>query len=248
MAQKVGNKSILSLLTLLVVGLALSPLLISLVNSAQPYDSTTYQLVNYEFSDNTGDVPDSWENFIQGNVVVNAWNASGYTTVTRTDNGDNYENGIWYQRLSLPSLHDEIYTATIDFKYRVIDNENAGSIVVKVLMDSGDETENFVLIDENVTESESGSWTSVENNVIDNIAAVGTYTLWFRVEINPVHTNAGANPLDGSSIIIGWDDANLTIVGRTQTNTTMMIFANLIPLFFIIGLVLTVIYWATGKG
>lgn len=252
MAPKLETKSIIGVVAALIVGLALSPLLISFVSSAQPYSYTTYQLLNYDFSDNTiGTIPDNWENQTEpdpSSYTTNDWNASGYVTVTRTDNDDSYENGIWFQRLSLLSMHDEIYTATINFKYRVIDNENAGSIVVRVLMDSGDGTENFVVFYENVTAGESASWTSVENNIIENIIAVGTYALWLGADMNPAHSNVDEVGTDGSSCIVGWDDAYLTIVGRTRTYTSMMILAYLIPLFFVIGLVLMVVYWATSRS
>ena len=174
---------------------------------------TDYALSNASLSENTGDMPDDWENLTEPAVsdyVTNAWNSSGYLTVTRTDNGDNMENGIWCQRLSVTNIYDGVDSATLSYKFRVIDNENAGSIVVKVLLDSGAGKENFTLYEDNVTADESASWTSVENDVSDNIIAAGTYAVWLRVEVNPAHGNPDEVGTDGSSCIVGWDDVSLT--------------------------------------
>lgn len=171
---------------------------------------TDYSLVNTALSDNTATSPDNWENLTEPAVsdyITNAWNASGYLTVTRTDNADNTENGIWYQGLTITTTVDGTDSATLGFSFRVIDNENAGSIVIMVLLDDG--LENFIVYEENVTESESASWTSVENDVSDNVIAAGTYTVWLRTEINPVHADSGIDA-DGSSIIVGWDGVNLS--------------------------------------
>lgn len=211
-------KQILSIVMLLVVApvsLAIGAIVTfdttGSIDTESGRDYTTNQTVNSTF-ENTASVPDNWENLtepITVSLTSNAWNSSGYVTVTRTDNADNTENGIFYQALTLSTTRDGISSATTSFEYRVIDNENAGTINIVARL--GDGVENFTLFDENVTGSESASWTSVENNILDNITTTGTYTLWLRAEINPVHTNASANDTDTTSCIVGFDNALITV-------------------------------------
>lgn len=170
-------------------------------------------LANTSFSDNTGNVPDNWDNAVEGDNITNAWSSSGYVTVTRTDNGtivDNTENSNWYQSVTVSSIGDGICSAVVSYKYRVMDNDNATSIVIQVLLDDG--SDNTTLLNENVTASESASWTSGENSVADNITAAGTYTLHLRTEIIPDNSKAASN------IQVGWDDANLIISAEITSN------------------------------
>ena len=169
-------------------------------------DYTTSQTANSDLSDNTGDVPDNWENLEEPAIstVTNAWNASEYLTVTRTDNGDNIENGIWYQSLTISSTRDGISSATASYEYRCIDNENIASAVVRVQLCNG--TDNTTLLVDNITAEESASWTAIENDVSSVINATGTYTLYLRAEISAVNTYG-----EGASAIVGFDDASLTV-------------------------------------
>lgn len=231
------NKDFIPVFVFVFVGIILFPVIsgmISAITSAR--DLTTYETLNYSFSDNTGDVPDNWENQTEpliSDYITNAWNTGGYVTVTRTDNSDNYENGVWFQRLTLASVHRGVDSATVSFKYRVIDNENVGSMSVVVWLDSGAGSENFVLYNENVTADESASWISVENTVTDNIAGVGTYAIWLRAELNAVN-NYG----EGASAILGWDDARLSVsVYDLRYSGTWLALMDLIPLFYVLGLV-----------
>lgn len=170
-------------------------------------------LVNASFSDNTGNKVDNWDNTVEGTGIVNAWNSGGYVTVTRTDNGlavDNLENSNWYQSMTISSIGDGVCSAAVSYSYRVIDNDNAISIVIKVLLDDG--SDNTILLNENVTTGKSASWTSGENNVLDNVDAAGTYTLYLRTEIVPDNSKAASN------IQVGWTSANLTVSTETKTN------------------------------
>jgi len=242
MAPKLETKSIIGIVAALIVGLMLSPLIISFVSSVQPYDYTTYQTLNYDFSDNTGVVPDNWDNYVEGDNITNAWNSDNYITATRTDNGliaDNYENSNWYQALAVSDIHDGVSSATLAFKYRLIDNENLSKIVLEARLCDG--TDNTTIWTDNSVEN-SASWTSESHSVLDNVSSTGTYTLYLRAEIAPDESGVE------SSIQVGWDDASLTVVTQTETFTSMMILAYLIPLFFVIGLVLAVVYWATSRS
>lgn len=204
-----GVGGLISLLILIAIGaMVLYSVTGSALDTAQAQrTSYTDQLLNTSFTDNTGAKPDNWDNTRQGTNIANAWNSSGYVTVTRTDNGtivDNQENSWWHQALSVGSIYDGISTATVSYKYRVIDNDNAASIVIKVLLDDG--TDNTTLLNENVTKSESASWTSGENSVLDNITTTGTYTIHLKTEIIP------DNSKEASNIQVGWDDASLSVV------------------------------------
>lgn len=68
MASNIDTKSVVGIVAVMIVGLALSPTLISLVSGAQPYDYTTNQTLNSNFSDNIGDVPSNWDNAVRTTV------------------------------------------------------------------------------------------------------------------------------------------------------------------------------------
>lgn len=173
--------------------------------------TVTSQTANSALSDNTGNVPDNWENLTDPAVsitITNSWNAAGDLRVTRTDNADNNENGVWYQSLTLSSTQDGISSAIAAFEYRVIDNENAGSIIVRVQLCNG--TDNTTLFVDNVTANESASWTAVENDVSSVITTTGIYTLYLRAELNSGHESP-ITDCDGSSIIVGFDDASISV-------------------------------------
>lgn len=165
----------------------------------------SYETLNADLSDNTGNVPDNWENLTEPAVsdyITNAWNASGYLTVTRTDNGDNYENGVWYQALSVSNIYDEISSATLAFDWRVIDNENLSAIRLAAYLDDG--SDNTLIWSSDNTEN-TATWNSQENSVTSVVDAAGTYTVWLRAEINP------DQQLNGSNLIVGWDDISLSV-------------------------------------
>jgi hypothetical protein len=117
---------------------------------------------------------------------------------------DNTENSLWYQSRTLSSVREGITSARLSFRYRVVDNDNANSIVITVLLDDG--TDNTTIFTENVTESESGTFTSVDNNVIDNVDATGTYAVFVQTQIAPDNSKIGSN------IEVRYDDVNLSIV------------------------------------
>lgn len=96
-------------------------------------------------------------------------------------------------------------------------------------------------VDNTLHAADNDVWYTVDNNIASYITATGTYylRLWDNTE--------RGNPVD-NYISVRWDDSSLTIVTKTKTFTSMMVFAYLIPLFFIIGIVLAVIYYATRKS
>jgi len=196
-------------------------------------DYTTNQLANTDFSDNTGSTVDNWENHLDtldgdGEIhigIMENWNSGGYVTISRYDNGDhegaatgveNQENGYFAQAVTIASTRDGISSATLTFDYRIIDNENASDITIEVRVDDGTDNETWWI--ENVTGSESASWTTVENNLIDNITTTGTYRIWLITRIIPNQNS------ENSSIQVGWDDANISVqtYGMGYTENVVM--------------------------
>lgn len=168
----------------------------------------TDQLVNTDFSDNTGSQVDNWDNDTAGTGVANAWNASGYGTTTTTDNDNTQvDNGTWSQSATVSSIHHGVSSVTVSFEYRVIDNENVQSITLSALLDDG--SDNSTVWQTTTTEN-SGTWTAQENSMLSVVDAAGTYTLWLRAEITPENTGAGSN------VQVGWDDANLVVVSYAK--------------------------------
>jgi hypothetical protein len=239
MSEKMGAKSIVMLIIALVVGLSMTPLIVSLINAA-PLSQTTNQTGNPSFTDNTGANANYWDNSVQGQAVASLDTTNHWFTMTSTDNSTaNIDNGILKQALVFSTSYDTLVSAKTTFTYRVYDNDNANSIVVRVYLDNG--TDNITLYVENVTLNKSSSWTTVENNVATYFKGAGTYTLWIRVEMN------GKGPGEsgkGTNCVVNFDNASLTIVTASQS-TNMFLY--LIPLFYVIALVLGTIAYATGS-
>lgn len=198
----------------LVIVLVLAPALTSQSETARAAASRgydIYQLLNVSFTDNTALKADNWDNYAQGGAV-NGWNASGYVTVSVTDNADMYENGWFMQNLVVPS-YSGISSMDVTFKYRIISAENIKpgsdnriSITVVVQRPGGDNV-TVSTINDNVV---SATWTTVDNTA-NIINAAGTYKLFLRVDAKPDSTK-----LFGSNIQIGLDDAGLTVDSYTE--------------------------------
>lgn len=172
--------------------------------------STTTELLNTSFTDNTGTQVDNWDNRVE-NAAVNAMDtSSGYVTTTVTDNGDvdadgtgTTENGWFYQSLTLSSIQDGFTSATVTAQYRLIDNENIEEIDSFVYLDDG--TDNTTVWTDNSIEN-AATWTSISVDVSDNIDATGTYTLYLVTSILP------DNDQENSNIVVGWTAANIAVV------------------------------------
>lgn len=167
---------------------------------------TTYNYVtlNSAFSDNTGNMPDNWENLTEPAVsdnVTNAWNTIGYLTVTRDNCADNFENGVWYQSLVVSSIYDEVSTATLSFKWRLIDNENIEAIYIRVYL--CDATDNTLIFESDNIEN-TAAWNTQENSVTSVVDAAGTYTIYLRAEIDP-------HDSDTPNVEVGWNDVSLSV-------------------------------------
>lgn len=232
MPPKLDTKSVMGIFAVLIVGLVLSPTLISLVKSAQPYDYTTYQTLNSGFTDNDDEnCPAYWDNVVTVNRLAN-WSQPDERV---WDNGDDGTSS-WYQSVAVASLSDGVSSATIKAKFRLYENTGLTDFVAWVYLDNS--TDN-ILIWESTSIENTLTYISIENSVSDNITAAGTYC---------IHIGENVTTAANENIITYWDDASLTVVTQTKTHTSMMIFAYLIPLFFVIGMVLLVIYWATSRS
>jgi len=236
-----NTKSIVKIIVALIVGLVMIPILISLVNSST-LSQTTHQTLNSTFADNdTPYRPTYWDNAVNNQATDN-WNSAGYVDVESIDNSTtNVDNGTWYQSVTFSAGYDELISAVSTFNFRVIDNDNAQSIVVRATLWNG--TDNTVLFYENVTALKSSSWTTVENDIGSHITGAGTYTLYIDAEMNG--KGPGTNLIGNKpNLFVGFDDASLTIVTASQSTYPLLY---MIPLLFVIALVLGVIVWATRE-
>lgn len=173
--------------------------------------TTSYVTLNADLSDNTGNVPDNWDNLTEpaaSGYITNAWNASEYLTTTRdTAAGDNFENGAWYQALTVSSIYDEVSTATLSFKWRLIDNDNIEAIYIRVYLCDG--TDNTLIFEDNSIEN-TATWNTQENSVTSVVDAAGTYVVYLRSEIDPDDANV-------PNVVVGWDDASLSVSAYSRS-------------------------------
>lgn len=198
MEQRGQIQVAIAMIVALAIGVIVVGYLFSAMELPKTTTYTTYTTTNPAFTSNaTG-----WDNYVESNAV-NDWNSGGYITTTVTDNLDVYENGIWSQALSVASIYDGVTSATLSFKYRIIDNDNLSAIGLAVYLDNGTDN-NLIWVSTSTAESES--WTTQENNVASVVTAAGTYTVYLRAEIKPDTTEAASN------IVVGFDDASLSVV------------------------------------
>lgn len=231
----VSLKEILGFIVVLVVGLALTPTIMATCNATIQGDLNYYSIAttNADFADNDSDnCPAYWDNVVTDNWMAN-WSQSDERV---WDNGDN-GTASWYQSLTVSSLHDGVNSATIVAKFRLYDNENLATFTARVYLDNG--TDNNVIWESTSIEN-SASYTSIENDVSSYITATGTY--YIRLWENAVVT-------DNANIIVYWDDASLGITTHgyepmTGISATMI---QLMPLFYVIGLLAVVVAWTTKK-
>jgi len=187
------------------------------------YTDNTHNSAFTNASDAGDSMPFGWENSIDKdgtfeNIECLYDGTNDWVYIQRVDNGnivhldvgtegDNTENAWWSDAVTTTTIRDEVVTATVQYKTRVIDNDNAQSIMIEVYLDDG--TDNTLLWYENATKTESTTWTAHENNVIDNVTAAGTYRIWIGARINP------DNAQIGSLIQVGFDEVSLEITNHT---------------------------------
>lgn len=220
--MKLDTRTLLKVAVGIIFGLAILPALGVLVSGAQTYTYTTYQTLNTGFSENTVDVPDNWDNIVTDNRVA-YWSTNNYIY----ENGDN-GTVYWHQSLAVTDLSDGVSSATIVAKFRLKDNDALTSFTARVLLDNG--TDNIVIWESTSTEN-SASYTSIENNVSSYITATGTY--YIRLFDNVAVTN-------DNNIEVRWDDVSLTTVIQAKVKTVAQTMVELIPLFFIIGMIIAI--------
>lgn len=176
--------------------------------------NTTTQLLNNLFTDNTGTIVDDWDNSVDNAAVNSMDTSSGIVLTTVIDNGDVdgngtgiWENGRWWQALTYASLQDGLVSATVTASCRLSDNENIEQLAAYVYLCDGTDNTTVWQTD---TIVETTTWTSIDNNVVDNVDATGTYTLYLVAEIKP------DNSTHGGSSIFQWTAANLEIITYTM--------------------------------
>lgn len=228
-----STEKIVGFIIVIVVAAALIPVIASACDDAIQGDLKYYTTatLNSVFSDNTGASPDNWDNAVTDNRTA-FWNSGGYI-------GDNGDNGTcaWSQALVISNLHDGVSSATIKAKYKLADNVNITSITARVLLDNS--TDNITIWQSTSVEN-STSYTSIENDIASYITGTGTYTLglWDNVVT-----------ADADNVTVHWDDASLTITtqGYEPITGAPKVMLQLVPLFYVIGLLLVAVTWVT-KG
>jgi len=213
------------------------------------------ETLNSDFSDNTGNVPDNWENTVTDNSIATYENVSG-NWVASDNVGDN-GTCEWYQALTVSDLHDGVSSATILAKYQLSDNHNLENLQIRVVLDDGTDNNVILLVDNTLHVSDNSTWYTVDNDVADYITATGTYYL--RLWDNTERGSPAAN-----HISVRWDNASLTVntygMGYTenavadvegQTATAFSI-GSLLPLVIAAVALITVIvvgfYGLVGTG
>jgi len=198
----------IAIVAIVVIGFAVSSIRESTIEERT---GTTYtnELLNTSFTENTGLNADHWDNYVENGATASLDTSQDYFLMRTTENENTstpkIDNGVLKQSVTVSTIHDELVSATSTFSFRVYDNDNARSIVVKVLLDDG--TDNTTLYSENVTLKENTSWTTVENDVISYVTTAGTYTLWIRAEMLGYASGSGA----GTLCEVQFDNVNLTV-------------------------------------
>jgi len=240
MPEKLTAKSTVLLIVALVVGLSLTPLVASL---ARMPTYTTSNTLNSEFTDATVGVPDYWDNGVKNQATDNWY--STYVTVESIDNtaaANHIDNGVYVQSVTFED-YDEVTSASVRFSYRVIDNDNAQSIEIRVRLWNG--SENVTIFYDNVTKGESASWTTIENDVSDYIIGDGTYTLYVGAEMNGKGITGGALLVGNKpNLFVGFDGAGFTVTTMSMESNLLM---DIIPLMYVIALVLGVVWYVSSK-
>lgn len=203
------SRNVIAGLVAMIVALLIGGMIITeFYGTAQESAPTyTYATTNSTFADNE----DGWSSTAENTVLVtNAWDAGEYITTTVAAVSGNYENGIWYQSLSVSDIYTGVDSATLSLKWRLIDNENIEAVYVRIYLCDG--TDN-TLIYENDSVDNTTTWNTQENSVTSVVDAAGTYTVYMRAEIDPDDANT-------PSVIVGWDTASLTVVAWESQGLT----------------------------
>ena len=183
--------------------------------------TVSYASNNSTFADNVIGIPLYWEDNVQDNdaKVTLIRGATGDFIQMANFCGDNSDNtmDIGYivdNGTSVTSLLDDVKSASLTYKYRVWDNDNANTLQIEFWLERpGGDNVNIWLEnrDSAGTLAESTSWTTATKDVTDYINAAGTYKVWI---VTRMHGYGGASAEKGGfdeNISVQYDDVKLTI-------------------------------------
>ena len=165
--------------------------------------SSTSQLLNTTITDNTGEIPDDWDNTAISDNSSALWeNVSGNFVLS--DNVDNQGILEWYQPVTVGDS-DGVSSARIVAKYQLSDNSSLDNLQIRVVLDDGTDNNVILLVDNTLHAADNDVWYTVDNDVTSYITSTGVYYL--RLWDNTERANAGEN-----LISVRWDNANLSVV------------------------------------
>lgn len=232
-------RAVMGIVILVIIGLAMIPIVASACDDAIRGNLKSYPAAttNSSFIDNE----DGWASEVSGDRTATWENVSGNGVLTTHG-----ENGTcdWYQSLSVDDLNEGIVSTTaIQAKYQLTENVGLGSLQIKVILDNG--TDNIVIYfaDNTVVASDNSTWYSIDNDVKSFITVATTYTL-------RLWDNAIGSGEETENIRLRWDDASLTITtsGYEPMTGASKVMLQLVPLFYVIGIVLAVVHWVVEKA
>lgn len=228
------TKAFMSTIIFLVVGIVLFPIIqgmIGEISSANEY--TTYRTANSTMSDYFPESVYPWENVAtdreaiigaNGNVVLGSSGGAGSV--------------VWSQELEVPSLQRGVSSAEIVAKYWLIENDEIATLTVEFLIG-----ENVLWTRDNIETNAPdvgwGNYILIECDVAEYIVGTGTYSIIMSDEITV--SNEG-------DVLIGWDDAYLSVTVYDYKYSGMWLtLLELVPMFYVLGLVFVVITFAITK-
>ena len=188
----------------------------SSIDTSDTRTNVSYVNLNTDFEDNVIGIPLAWqENWAENDAKLTLIrSAKGEFIQIANFKGDNSDNTMDNAYISdnyfAIVVPDGVSSATLSFKYRVWDNDNANTILFKVKIErsAGD---NYTVWSENAVHSKSASWTTQENDVTLNMTGTGNYKIWIEAHL---HGYGGPAVLGGGNeenIVIQFDDVSLNV-------------------------------------
>ena len=195
-----GQATAVTLNLTLIISLLVAIIVVYQIFIATPLTAQTfnysYGLLNTDFSDNTGNVPDDWDNVVTDNRLA-------YLDTTNNWIYENGDNGTvyWHQDLTVSNLYDGVTSATISARFKLGDNTGLTNLTARVYLENA--SNDNITIWETTSKDNSTGWISIDNNVTPYITATGTYTLFLWENV----LTGGAN-----NVYTFWDDTNLSVL------------------------------------
>ena len=176
---------------------------------------------NSTFADNVIGIPLYWQENYQendGKLTLIRGATGDFIQMSNTlgDNSDNVMDNVYIMDngTNVTSLLDDVKSATLTYKYRVWDNDNATTLQIELWLERpGGDNVNVWKDNRNNAGNlgESTSWTTATKDVTDYINATGVYVIHI---VTRMHGYGGASHEKGGNdenISVQYDDVKLTI-------------------------------------